>query len=48
MKLFSSIEEKYCPNLRKNVAIEVTRMCDGKSTFKCLNQAECPHNCEKK
>lgn len=48
MKLFTTIEEKYCPNIKKNVAIEVTRMCTGQNISKCLHNSECKCECDKK
>lgn len=41
MILYTMIEEKFCPNANKNVALEVTRYADGTSSQLCMNRQNC-------
>jgi hypothetical protein len=47
MKLYSTIEEKFCVKANKNVAIEMIRYADGTKKETCLHQNQCGQkNCE--
>lgn len=41
MKLYSTIEEKFCMKANKNVAIEMIRYADGSKKETCLHQSQC-------
>jgi|GEM_PF-2095061 len=46
---YSSIEQHFCPNQKRNVVIEVSKAENGEVTKTCLNSARCGmEECEKR
>lgn len=46
MKLYTTVEEKFCIKVNKNVAIEIIRYADGTHQKTCLHQKRCStQNC---
>ena len=44
LKLYSTVEERFCPRVRENVVMETVHFTDGKVKETCLHQ----HSCQKK
>ncbi|MDF2567634.1 MAG: hypothetical protein K0R90_1090 [Oscillospiraceae bacterium] len=41
MVTYKSIIERYCPNVKHNVPVEISQHEDGKTTEKCLHSMAC-------